>query len=150
MFNYKLHLSAYLDQNFRLICNCLVYNFLSFCYIGIISHKFQQKFQACWSRLGNMCEAVLCVLQIDSLTIYNISGKYTFPYLILVLFLALLCACHFCELYVTNLRFDVSLNNCVNEVFIHWIIMYVCICKLYPLFWYKYNHSQPQLVGVTF
>ncbi|XP_052185110.1 anaphase-promoting complex subunit 1 [Diospyros lotus] len=29
---------------------------------------------ACWSRLGNMCEAVLCVLQIDSLTIYNVSG----------------------------------------------------------------------------
>jgi hypothetical protein len=33
------------------------------------------KFQVCWCRLGNMAEALLCVLQIDSLTIYSTSGK---------------------------------------------------------------------------
>lgn len=29
---------------------------------------------ACWCRMGDMSEALLCVLQVDSLTIYNISG----------------------------------------------------------------------------
>ncbi|KAJ9683860.1 hypothetical protein PVL29_016384 [Vitis rotundifolia] len=31
--------------------------------------------KACWCRLGDMSEALLCVLQIDSLTIYNTSGE---------------------------------------------------------------------------
>ncbi|XP_059457851.1 anaphase-promoting complex subunit 1 [Corylus avellana] len=31
--------------------------------------------KVCWCRLGNMAEALLCVLQIDSLTIYNTSGE---------------------------------------------------------------------------
>lgn len=30
---------------------------------------------ACWCRLGDMSEALLCVLQIDTLTIYNITGE---------------------------------------------------------------------------
>eukprot|EP00257_Ricinus_communis_P020956 XP_015580327.1 anaphase-promoting complex subunit 1 [Ricinus communis] len=30
---------------------------------------------ACWCHLGEMSEALLCILQIDSLTIYNISGE---------------------------------------------------------------------------
>ncbi|KAB1217628.1 Anaphase-promoting complex subunit 1 [Morella rubra] len=31
--------------------------------------------KACWCRLGNMAEALLCFLQVDSLTIYNTSGE---------------------------------------------------------------------------
>ncbi|XP_021295540.1 anaphase-promoting complex subunit 1 [Herrania umbratica] len=31
--------------------------------------------KACWCRMGDMSEALLCVLQIDSLTIYNTSGE---------------------------------------------------------------------------
>ncbi|GLT54489.1 hypothetical protein SLA2020_276820 [Shorea laevis] len=31
--------------------------------------------KVCWCRLGNMAEALLCVLQIDSLTIYSTSGE---------------------------------------------------------------------------
>ncbi|XP_075671418.1 anaphase-promoting complex subunit 1 isoform X2 [Castanea sativa] len=31
--------------------------------------------KVCWCRLGNMAEALLCVLQIESLTIYNTSGE---------------------------------------------------------------------------
>ncbi|XAR71917.1 hypothetical protein NMG60_11018371 [Bertholletia excelsa] len=34
-----------------------------------------QVIMACWSRLGNMSEALLCVLQTDSLTVYNTSGE---------------------------------------------------------------------------
>ncbi|XVE52472.1 hypothetical protein DITRI_Ditri02bG0124500 [Diplodiscus trichospermus] len=30
---------------------------------------------ACWCRMGDISEALLCVLQIDSLTIYNVSGE---------------------------------------------------------------------------
>nr|POE46089.1 anaphase-promoting complex subunit 1 [Quercus suber] len=31
--------------------------------------------KVCWCRLGNMAEALLCILQIESLTIYNTSGE---------------------------------------------------------------------------
>ncbi|PON86586.1 Anaphase-promoting complex subunit [Trema orientale] len=39
--------------------------------------NFFHKFKVCWCRLGDMAEALLCVLQIASLTIYNTSGEVT-------------------------------------------------------------------------
>ncbi|RVX03114.1 Anaphase-promoting complex subunit 1 [Vitis vinifera] len=40
--------------------------------IGVL---YKRRKKACWCRLGDMSEALLCVLQIDSLTIYNTSGE---------------------------------------------------------------------------
>ncbi|KAG8651462.1 hypothetical protein MANES_07G131200v8 [Manihot esculenta] len=34
---------------------------------------------ACWCHVGDVSEAVLCILQSDSLTIYNISGEVSIP-----------------------------------------------------------------------
>lgn len=44
--------------------------------LNFLCINFQHKFKVRWCRLGDMAEALLCVLQIGSLTIYNISGEF--------------------------------------------------------------------------
>lgn len=34
-----------------------------------------QNLQVCWCRMGDMSEALICVLQLDRLTIYGIAGE---------------------------------------------------------------------------
>lgn len=41
--------------------------------------------QACWCHLGDLSEALLCILLTDSLTIYNISGKKTEMFFLVIM-----------------------------------------------------------------